>query len=158
MLNWLTVLLPLAVQFAGMIPAIANAWNTATGNSLQKVATTVTATASPALLTQLEQMGASAFPNLSPTLHAAAAALLAAESHTGAVAWLQSALNIAESAGFVAFEGNASGPNSALIVDGMFGPRTQAAVLALQAKMGVPTTGMFADAEVSALQALLAKA
>ena len=155
-MNWLITILPLAIQFVSAIPSLASAWNSATGNSLQKVATVVQ-TLPPALVSQLEQAGAAMFPNLSPTLHAAAAALLAAESHTGATAWLQGALNIAQSTGYVSFTGTGSSGNTPLTVDGLFGPHTRGAALALQAKIGVPTTGMFADAEISALQAVLAK-
>lgn len=140
---------------AALIPSIAGAWNSATGSSLQKVASVVTSSAGASLESWLAEIGGQLFPSLSSNLHAAAAALIAAESHTGAIAWVQSALNMAQAAGLVTFNGAGTNPgtNSALTVDGVFGPRTQAAILALQSKFGLPTTGMFADDEISILQA-----
>lgn len=152
-MNWLTALLPLALQFVSILPGIAQAWNSATGNSLQKVGAVVQSSGAAALEQQLATIGAQIFPNLAPNLQAAAAALIAAESHTGAVAWVQGALNLAQAAGLVQFTGTGTSGNTPLTVDGLFGPRTQAAILALQAKFGLPTTGMFADTEVSILQA-----
>ena len=139
-------LLPLGVS---LLTSISNAWGSATGSSLQKVQSVISAESAP-ILNVLSAVGAYFFPTLNPALHAAAVALLAAEQHTGAVAWVQAALNIAEAAGVVSF-----GPQ--LAVDGKYGPKTMAAVMALQTHLGIPTTGMFADAEVAALQALLGK-
>ena len=75
---------------------------------------------------------------------------MAAEQHTGAAAWIQAALNVAETAGAVSF-------GAQLAVDGIWGPKSMAALKAFQTHLGIPATGMFADAETAALQALLAK-
>ena len=144
-MSWLVGILPLLVP---LVQTVANAWGSATGNSLQKVASVISGSS---IVNELASIGGALFPNLDPTLHAAAAALLAAESHTGAAAWIQAALNIAETAGAVSF-----GP--ALVVDGLWGPKSTAALEALQTKLGLPVTGMFADAEYAALNAILAKA
>ncbi len=146
-------LLPLGIS---LLTSISNAWGSATGSSLQKVESVLAAESAP-LLNILSAVGAYWFPSLNPTLHAAAVALLAAEQHTGATAWIQGALNVAQAAGVVQFTGTGTTGNTPLVVDGKYGRHTQGAILALQAHLGVPATGMFADAEVSALQALLSK-
>jgi hypothetical protein len=145
-MNWITTLLPLVIP---LLQTVAQAWGSATGNSLQKIGEVIKS-APVALTTELEAIGKAMFPSLAPGLHAAAVVLLAAEAHTGATAWVQAALNIAETAGVVSF-----GPQ--LVVDGILGPKTKAAILSLQSLLHLPTTGMFADAEISALQAVLAK-
>ena len=152
-MNWLTTLLPLAIQFTQLLPGIAQAWNSSTGNSLQKIGSVLQSSGLAALEQELASLGAQIFPNLAPSLHAAAAALIAAESHTGAVSWVQSALNMAQAAGLVQFTGTGASGNTPLTVDGLFGAHTHAAIMALQTKFGLPTTGMFADSEVSILQA-----
>ena len=139
-------LLPLGVS---LLTAISQAWGSATGSSLQKVQSVISQESAP-ILNVLSAIGNLWFPSLEPSLHAAAVALLAAEQHTGAAAWVQAALNIAETATIVSF-----GPQ--LAVDGIWGPKSMAALKAFQATLKIPTTGMFADAEVAALQALLAK-
>ena len=150
-MTWLVGILPLLLP---LVQSVANAWGSSTGNSLQKVASVIS---SSPIVNELASIGGALFPSLDPTLHAAAAALLAAESHTGAGAWVQAALNIAQTAGVVQFTGTGASGNTPLIVDGIWGPHSQAALKAFQAAMKLPVTGMYADAEFSALQALLAK-
>ncbi len=144
-MNWIG-LLPLLVP---LLQGISQAWGSATGNSLQKVGSII-AHAPADLVNELASIGSALFPKLDPALHAAAAALLAAESHTGAVSWVQGALNIAQAAKVISF-----GP--ALVIDGRWGPKSTAALKALQTHLGLPVTGMFADAEYSALNAILSK-
>ncbi len=145
-MNWLSFL-PILIP---LLQSVSQAWGSSTGNSLQKVGSII-AHAPAELVDELASLGGKLFPNLDPALHAAAAALLAAESHTGAASWVQGALNIAQSAGIVKF-----GP--ALVIDGRWGPKSTAALKALQTHLGLPVTGMFADAEFQALNAILAKA
>ncbi len=140
-MTWITALLPLLIP---LLQSISHAWGSATGNSLQKVGSLL-AHAPQELVDELASVGSSLFPSLDPTLHAAAAALLAAESHTGAASWVQAALNLA-------------GAKPALKVDGKWGKLSIAALKAFQTKHNLPVTGMFADAELAALNALLAKA
>ncbi len=139
-MTWITALLPLLIP---LLREISHAWGSATGNSLQKVGSLI-AHAPQELVDELTSVGSSLFPSLDPTLHAAAAALLAAESHTGAASWVQAALNFAPS-------------NAKLKVDGIWGPKSIAALKAFQTTHNLPTTGMFADAELAALAAVLAK-
>ncbi len=153
-MNWITAFLPLLIP---LLTSISNAWGSATGNSLQKVGG-ILAHAPADLVNELTAVGAALFPQLDPALHAAAAALLAAESHTGAAAWVQGALNIAQAGKAVEFSGSGTGANTPLVVDGIWGKRSTAALKAFQAKLKLPVTGMFADAEFSALESLLAKA
>lgn len=151
-MNWLTTLLPIFVSLLTAAPSIIKAWDSAPNNSLQKVNSVVSALP-PAVVAALSGIGAAAFPKLDPALHAAAAALTAV--HTNTTSWLQNALNVARATGYISFTGDAT--DGSLVVDGIFGNHTKAALEAFQAKLGLPATGMFQDAEIAALTALLAK-
>ena len=152
-MNWIS-LLPLLVP---LLQGISQAWGSATGSSLQKVGS-ILAHAPADLVNELASIGSALFPRLDPTLHAAAAALLAAESHTGASSWVQAALNFAQAEKVIKFAGTGpAGGNTPLIVDGRWGPRSIGALQALQTKVGIPVPGMFADAEYAALNAILSK-
>lgn len=101
--------------------------------------------ASPAAA-DLAAVGAALFPAAEKSIQAVLAAI-----HLGvpdATKWAQIALNKAEQIGFIDF-----GP--ALVVDGKFGPKTFAAVVVLQSKLGVHPTGAIADAEYAALNLIL---
>ena len=145
-MNWALVI-PLLLP---LFQTLSNIYSASTGGGLAKIATAFEGAAST-LTTELTSIGSVLFPSLSPTLHAAAAALLAAESQkisggvatTAAVGWVQAALNLVEKAG--------------LVVDGIYGPKTQAAILAFQKSLGIPATGTIDNAEIAALQAVLAK-
>jgi peptidoglycan hydrolase-like protein with peptidoglycan-binding domain len=94
----------------------------------------------------IEELGASMFPAAAKEIQKVLAAI-----HLGypdATKWVQKALNAGETLGFVSF-------GAPLVVDGIFGPKTMAAVRALQTKLRVPTTGAVADAEYAALNLLL---
>jgi peptidoglycan hydrolase-like protein with peptidoglycan-binding domain len=142
----LAAFLPSIIELVQAFPAIVSAFNRAPTNSLQAVSNVVSALP-PALVAQLAQAGAVIFPKLSPELHAAAVALSVA--HPDNTAWLQSAINLVISTGYI------MGP--ALVVDGKFGNKTFAVVEELQAKAGLPVTGMAADAEYAVLNQLIAK-
>ncbi len=152
-MNWLA-LVPILVP---LLQSISHAWGSATGNSLQRVGA-ILLHAPEELVNALADAGAKEFPQLDSTLHAAAAALLAAESHTGAAYWMQDSLNFAQKIKVVQFAGTGpAGGNTPLTRDGIWGPRSQGALKAFQAAMHLPVTGMFADAELAAINALLAK-
>ena len=81
-------------------------------------------------------------------MQAVAAALV--HVHVNNTSYGQESLNIVQSTGYISF-------GKPLVVDGTWGPKTFAAVEALQFKLGMKTTGFLADAEYTALGALLAK-
>lgn len=148
MLAVFTTFLPLILQVVTAIPAIQKAWESSTGNSIQAVATVVQALP-PAITAQLAEVGAQLFPKLSPELHAAAAALIVA--HPNNTAWTQSAINLLASTGYITLA-------KPLTVDGVYGAHTQAAIIAVQTKMGLPANGILLDAEFTMITQLLAKA
>ena len=143
----LAAFLPTIIELVQAFPAIVAAWDKAPTNSLQAVSNVVK-TLPPGLVSQLAQAGAVIFPKLSPELHAAAVALTVA--HPNNTSWLQSALNLVASTGYI-------NQGAALVVDGKFGPKTMAMVEELQNKAGLPVTGMAADAEYAVLGQLIAK-
>ncbi len=149
MLALFTTFLPLLIQIIGAIPAIKTAWDAAPKNSLGAVAKAVQTSLPPNLVNQLAEVGAQLFPKLSPELHAAAAALLVA--HPNSTAYAQSALNLLQSSGYFSF-------GAPLVVDGIWGKHTKAAIIAVQEKLGLPATGILVDAEFAAIGSLLAKA
>ncbi len=79
----------------------------------------------------LANIGAQLFPKLSPTLHATAAALVIA--HPNNTSWIQSALNVLATTGFITL-------TAQLKVDGVYGPRTSAAVDQVQTKLKLAVT------------------
>ena len=95
-------------------------------------------------------------PNLIPGLGAAFANPTTTTNAT--VMALQEALNALQAAGTVQFAGQ---PNSALgtplIVDGVWGGRTFAAIKAVQAKFGFPVAEPLASVEMNILGTLLSK-
>ena len=153
MLALLTTFLPLIIQVVSAAPSIVAAWDAAPKNSLQAVATAVQTALPASLVNQLAEAGAQLFPGLSPELHAAAAALLVA--HPNSTSWAQSTLNLLASTGYMGTPAPAPFP---LKVDGIYGAHTAQAIKDCQAKMGLPVTGILADAEFTMLGQLLAKA
>jgi len=100
---------------------------------------------SPALKS-LEEFGASLFPSADKKIQAVLAAV-----HLGypeSTKWAQTSLNIIQTTGFITF-------GTPLVVDGMFGSKTFAAVVVLQAKLGLPVTGAIAEAEYTAINKLI---
>lgn len=144
-MNW-SAILSIVAAVVGEIPAIVKAWDTAPSNSLAKVGAVIVNTP---VVSQLTDIGSQLFPKLSPELHAAAAALVIA--HPNNTSWVQSALNVLASTGYITL-------SPPLVVDGLYGPKTKAAVEAVQTKLHLPVTGFAADAEFAAIQSLLTKA
>lgn len=145
-LSLFTTLLPLALEIVQAIPSIKSAYDSAAGNTLQKVQAALPAK----LVNELANVGGQLFPNLSPELHAAAAALIIA--HPNAVAYVQDALNIIASTGYFQLPNNQQ-----LAVDGIYGPKTRAAIQAFETKVGIPVTNAITDALNNAIGAVLAK-
>jgi peptidoglycan hydrolase-like protein with peptidoglycan-binding domain len=138
----LATFVPALVQ---LIPQIISAWTRSSGNAIQKVAAVVAQTP---IASTLADIGAATFPTLAPELHAAAAALV--HAHPDNTAYVQDTLNFINATGYIKLD-------APLVVDGSWGPKTKAAVMMLQAKLGVPSTGFFVDSEYSALSVLVSK-
>jgi len=143
-MNW-SAIIAIVTSVISDIPAIVKAWDSAPSNGLAKVGAVI---ANSPVVNDLANIGAQLFPKLSPTIHAAAAALVIA--HPNNTSWIQSALNVLASSGYISLPAQ-------LVVDGLYGPKTFAAVEAVQTKLGLPVTGFVADAEYNAIAALLSK-
>lgn len=143
-MNWID-LLPSILSLVSEIPAIKAAWD---ASPLGGFAAVVNVVQKSPVVGTLADIGSQLFPNLNPTLHAAAAALVVA--HPNNTAWAQTSLNLLASTGYFSLV-------KPLVVDGIWGPKTMAAVEAVQAKLGLPVNGFIADAEYTAISSLLAK-
>jgi peptidoglycan hydrolase-like protein with peptidoglycan-binding domain len=130
-------ILQLAIQYGPAIKAVIDeAWNN------DDLATKLKNVAGP-LMPVLEQAGAKLFPQAASTLHAVAGAIAAFDPNT--TKWLQGALNAVVT------------PSPNLVVDGIYGPRTAAAVSALQKQLGLKVDGFAGAITQAALQTLLTK-
>jgi peptidoglycan hydrolase-like protein with peptidoglycan-binding domain len=142
-MNWAIIgsIVSLISTFLPIVSQVAQLWKSSAGfNAIAKVIM-----ASPAAA-DLVAVGAAMFPAAAREIQAVLAAI-----HLGvpdATKWVQTALNAAEKIGYLSF-----GP--ALAVDGKFGPKTFAAVVLLQSKLGVHATGAVASAEYAALNLIL---
>lgn len=141
-MNWqfIIALLPSIIQVAH---DIIGAWESSANQGLQKVADVVKNTK---IEQDLAALGAAAFPKLAPELQAAAAAL--AVAHPNNTSWIQSGLNVLKSTGYISFGAD-------LAVDGIVGPKTIAAITALEQKAGLPVTAAITDQVYNAIQTLL---
>ncbi len=144
-MNW-SLVVQLIAGLLGLVPQIMSAWNSSPQKGLAGVGRVIVNTP---IVPQLTELGSTLFPKLSPELHAAAAALIVA--HPDNTSWVQSAINVLASTGYVVL-------TAQLAVDGIYGPKTKAAVELVQEKLGLPTTGFVADIEYNAIAALLSKA
>jgi peptidoglycan hydrolase-like protein with peptidoglycan-binding domain len=143
-MSWAIVasIVSLFTTFLPLIPQITQLWKSSAG--FPAIASAITS--SPAAA-DLAAVGAVLFPGADKSIQAVLAAI-----HLGvpeATKWVQSALNAAQKIGFINM-----GPD--LVVDGKFGPKTFAAVVLLQAKLGVHATGAVATSEYAALNLILA--
>jgi peptidoglycan hydrolase-like protein with peptidoglycan-binding domain len=142
-MSWAIIgsIVSLVSTFLPIVTQVAQLWKTSAGfSAIAKVIM-----ASPAAA-DLVALGAAMFPSAEKSIQAVLAAI-----HLGvpdATKWVQTALNAAEKIGYINF-------GSALVVDGKFGPKTFAAVVLLQSKLGVQATGAVADAEYAALNLIL---
>jgi lysozyme family protein len=103
---------------------------------------------SPALKS-LEQFGAELFPSVDKGIQKVLAAI-----HLGypqATKWIQTSLNTLQALHFISF-------GDPLVVDGVFGPKTFAAVVVLQAKAGLKTTGAVTEGEYAVINRVIAEA
>ena len=91
----------------------------------------------------LANVGAQFFPKAAPALQVAAAAM--ASFDTNVTKWVQGALNV-----YLV-------PSPNLVVDGVYGPKTKAAVELLQAKLGLTVDGWAGQVTQAAIAQLLVK-
>lgn len=91
----------------------------------------------------LETLGSKLFPKAAPQLHIAAGAIAAFDPTV--TRWLQGALNTLLS------------PSPNLVVDGIYGPNTRAAVLRVQTQLGLTVDGFAGTITRAAIDAALQK-
>lgn len=127
----------LALQYGGIVKEI---WDGATTNG--DVASKIKAM-SPALGRLLDELGKSAFPDASATLHTVGG--IVAGFDPNITKWLQSSLNAILT------------PSPNLAVDGIYGPRTTAAVKKLQLQAGLVPDGLAGRITQAAIDAWFAK-
>lgn len=122
---WLS-LLPLLIQ---AVPDIQAAWKAATSNT--SFGQELTGLAAP-LGDLIGNIGAKLFPKAAPTLHTIGGAI--AVFNPNYTKWLQGALN--------QLSPSMNLPNPNLVVDGIYGPKTVAAVEAVQTHLGIVVDGL----------------
>lgn len=131
-----SALLSLAISLAPAIQKLVN-----TGVSFKNV---MTAIAGTPLVQEMEAIGAKMFPDLSPALHAVAAVVV--HYSPDYTMWVQGSLN------------DLLALSPPLVVDGIYGPKTKAAVKAFQAAEGLNPDSFAGDITSAAIQAALVRA
>lgn len=133
---------PLAIVqlVAGLVPTIKSILDVATSN--QDIVTRITHASAP-VANLLSQIGESLFPKVAPALRIAAGAMAAFDPDV--TKWLQGSLN------------SLLDPSPNLVVDGLYGPKTRAAVEQLQAKFGLRIDGWAGALTQAAISSALAK-
>lgn len=135
-MDWST-LLPLIISAVGTVKSIIDI-----ANSNQDIVSKITAEV-PHIVTILNDYATKLFPKVAPELRVAAAATSAFDPNV--TKWLQGSLNALVS------------PSPNLVVDGLYGPKTRAAVEALQTKLGLTVDGWAGQITQTAISNLLAK-
>ncbi len=135
-MDWMT-LIPVIVSAASTIKSIIDV-----ANSNEEIITKIK-DAVPQLARLLGEYGSKLFPKVSPELQVAAAAMAAFDPNI--TKWIQGSLNALVD------------PSPALVVDGIYGPKTRAAVETVQAKLGLEVDGWAGQLTQAAIQAALAK-
>ena len=130
-------IIQLAIQYG---PLVKNIVDVAMSND--DIVAKITGLSKP-LASLLEGIGAKFFPQASPTLHIVGGVIAAFDPST--TKWLQGSLNVLVN------------PSPNLVVDGVYGPKTRAAVSALQAQLGLTVDGLAGQITQAAIAAALAK-
>lgn len=130
-------LIQLVIGLAPSIKAIYDAATTNTGvvDEIKKLSAPVA--------TLLESIGQEFFPKASPTIAIVGGVIAAFDPNTAK--WLQGALNT-----LLAL-------SPSLVVDGVYGPKTKAAVEQMQTKLGLTVDGLAGKLTQAAIDAALAK-
>lgn len=132
------------LSILGLLPTLVTALPKLLSLSSLGLTSTSLSTLVPEIVPLLENVGKSLFPKLAPELHAIAAATTAFNPNF--TMWLQGSLN-----GFL------NDPSLELAVDGAYGPKTVAAVEAVQAKLGLNVDGWAGTITRSALSLIMTK-
>lgn len=135
-MDWLSVI-QLVMQYG---PTVKSIIDEATSND--DIVTKIKSDAAP-IAGVLEAVGARFFPQASPAIHIAAAAIAGFDPNV--TKWVQNACNSMLS------------PSPNLVVDGQYGPKTKAAVEQLQAKLGLKVDGIAGMLTQAAISAVLGK-
>jgi len=130
----LVSLLPLIIQQA---PTFIQAIET--GVSVNSIGSLIE---NPSVLSAFESLGAQLFPKAAPAIQVAGALIKSYSPNY--VKWIQGMLNAYLN------------PAVPLVVDGLYGPKTTAAVDSAQAKLGLKVDGVAGDLTSSALAAIIA--
>lgn len=130
------LILQYAIQYGPLIKGIIDS-----AVSNEDVVTKVLAISKP-FATLLEGIGAKLFPQVAAQLHIAAAVTAAFDPNV--TKWLQGSLNVLLD------------PSPNLTVDGIYGQKTKAAVIALQKQLGLDPDGWAGQLTQAAIQAALA--
>jgi len=130
-------ILTLALRYG---PIVKGLIDEATSN--QDLTSKLKASAAP-LASLLEGIGAQFFPKVAPELHIAAVAM--ASFDPSVTKWLQRSLNQLVT------------PSPNLVVDGQYGPRTRAAVEAIQTQLSLKIDGFAGQLTQAAIAAMLAR-
>lgn len=129
-------LIPVIVSSASTIKQIIDIANS-NDELVKKIQSSV-----PSLASLLESLGGSLFPNAKPQLRIAAGAMAAFDPDV--TKWLQGSLNVLVD------------PSPNLVVDGIYGKQTKAAVEKLQAKLGLTVDGWAGQLTQAAIASALA--
>jgi murein L,D-transpeptidase YcbB/YkuD len=132
----IAAIIALAIKYGPIIKGILDAAMSNSG-----IVAAIEAEAKP-IAGLLEQIGASLFPKAAPELHVVAGAVAAFDPNT--TKWLQGELNALLS------------PSPDLVIDGIYGPKTTAAVEAFQQANGLKIDGVAGEITKAALDAALA--
>lgn len=124
---------------AGLAPTVKSILDSATGN--ESIVTKIKEVSAP-LAGLLETVGGTLFPKAAPALRIAAGAI--ASFDPDVTKWLQGSLN------------SLLDPSPNLVVDGLYGPKTRAAVELLQAKYGLRIDGWAGSLTQAAIASALA--
>ncbi len=136
-MDWFTII-PLVIRYG---PVIKDIIDEAMSND--DIVTKIQKLAGP-IAPLLEQIGGQFFPAAAPALHIAAGAMAAFDPNV--TKWVQGGLNAVLT----------PTPNH-LVVDGVYGPRTKAAVETLQKQLGLDVDGWAGVLTQAALTAAMAK-
>ena len=129
-------LISLLPTLIGLIQPIASAIET--GVSVNSIGSLIQ---NPSVLNVFETLGAQLFPKAAPAIQVVGS--LIATYSPNYIKWIQGMLNAYLK------------PAVPLVVDGIYGTKTTAAVEAAQAKLGLTTDGVAGDLTIAALNAFL---
>ena len=124
---------------AALAPTVKSILDAASGN--ESIVTKIKEVSAP-LAGLLETIGGTLFPQAAPALRVAAGAMAAFDPDV--TKWLQGSLN------------SLLDPSPNLVVDGLYGPKTRAAVEQLQAKYGLRIDGWAGSLTQAAIASALA--